>query len=348
MPRRFVETLLLLMPVACLTAQAPRSTTIVGVVRDHASAEPVADAEVSCQPAPWPDYPALRGLRAMPAATQVRSDARGMFRIPDVEGSASLLLRTERGLGAFVGCARPGRALRVDLLPMAELTAGEADPEFVLYAAWLGERGERHPLPSFAGRAVRLPAGAYEVWCRTSAGWRWSRVDLPSGQRVALPPAGPAQKLVRQGAVRVTPADWPHVALLDHGLEDCCLCGAAARATLATQWLVDGRFEERDVPAPAHGAADGPVPWPGPAVAHDHGDGSGPPGRGRLGVPAAADRARCLPHGRARPGVVRRRAAPAGARRWRPRAARPRRRRGPGWVRMGRSRRRRAGDPGRR
>lgn len=294
------------------TAAAQDRVSTVLRLYDPAGA-PVAEATATLFLGPRLDLPALRGApwpgkpidpAFAPSTITARSTASGEVRLGDALAprAGAVLVRTERGLGAFVPLARPRQAQRVVLQPLGALTlSAERSEAFVLHAAWhepgraalrLGQQGASPPP---AQPEWWLPAGDYEVWLDTADGWEWRRVTVRSGQRELLQPSPLAQALQSRTPLQVMPDGWSDLTLLSPSRPTAVLRGAARAATLLTHDLATGAIDLRQLPDQL---AAGPIAWQ-PA-------GSGPLRTLALrleGAPAAAQAfvLRRLPQGHWRP-----------------------------------------------
>lgn len=229
---------------ASVRAQDPPPASIVVLVRDPAG-KPVADATGLWLPEPAVELPALGDVEPPRSAVPLRSDVRGVLRTaPPVDGQlrpGAMLVTTHAGLGGIAARISPGAAIRLDLVPMGELTTSSGSEDLTVHAATLLDDGSRLRLPVAHGRSVRLPAGRHEVWLQSGEGWSWHRIDLRPGQSVPLALGGPARELTAPPGARVHPVGWPEVQLLGADRATVTLRGAATTAALLTL-LADGRI----------------------------------------------------------------------------------------------------------
>lgn len=265
---------------APLRAQAPGGAApgtaapeIVVLLRDPSGA-PVAGAtgwlcvEPVHAPAALPDgLPAPRSAHS-PSRREVvaTSDARGVLRFtPPTDGqppgAGAGAVTTAAGLGALLPRLHAGRAARLMLTPLAEVSTSTGSEPFTLWARATFPDGTAVTLPPLRGNAVRLPAGDYEVWSETADGWSWQRLALAPGRRTVLQFDGQAQRLAIAPDAFVHPAGWPALDL-GAGGTNAVLRGAALAAPLiswlgpAQAWRVDG---PRVVPGPPERL---PIDWP--------------------------------------------------------------------------------------
>jgi hypothetical protein len=211
-------------------ALAQGSSQVQGLLRNP-SGDSVAAAVVQFVPDPVPAVLALTGATAPSATGAVESDARGVFRVTS-QGPGTIFAYTAPGLGAVALDCQPGRAVRLDLAPMGELTAGGSEP-ILAWPAWIDAEGRRHHLPMQHGTAIRLPAGSYEIWCDLGFGIAWQRVTLRSGQRTLLQPAKESLSVAAPTGVQITPLAFPHAMLASATRPKVQLLGEARLATLA-------------------------------------------------------------------------------------------------------------------
>jgi hypothetical protein len=258
---------------ALLTAAAAaQSPELVALLRDP-SGKPVVGARGMVRGHTAAVFPALGDLQpfevpgrhAPRAWCSGTSDERGVLRLAQnppaaPPGAAAGIVWTEDGLGALVVDLYAGRAQRLDLQPMAELTTAAGTATIRVHArAHLP--GGRTVLPfTQPGTSVRLPAGDYELWVQNGERWIWQRRTLLSAQRTLLSFDGAGPTLAADAAAElVFPAGRPDVRLAtaDHG---CILVGAAATAPLVAlrDGIVHGPAVLRVDPAPAS------LQWPAP------------------------------------------------------------------------------------
>jgi hypothetical protein len=231
------------------TAPPPRprpalATTLLLQVRDQSG--PIAGATAELLGQPRLQLPALAGLELgrAPLALRGSSDARGIVRIPlpaaTEVGSASGYVHTAAGLGGLVADLQPGRAQRLELQPMGEVTTATGTEPFTLHARARLADGGRCRLPPQTGTRVRLPAGDYELWAHSDDGWIWRRIQLRSGARAELHFDGAPRTLPLAADTRLAPLDWPGLELVGADAQ-VLLRGTAAEAELVTRrgdrWL---------------------------------------------------------------------------------------------------------------
>lgn len=209
---------------------AQGSPPVQGLLRDPSGGS-VAGAQVEFTPAPVPAVLALTGAIAPNPAVVAQSDERGVFRIP-AGGSGTVFAYTARGLGAMALQCQPGRAVRLQLEPMGELSAGGSEA-IQAWPASIDADGRRHHLPMQRGSEIRLPSGNYEIWCELGDGFTWQRVTLRSGQRTLLQTAKGTSVLKVAGNHRITPLAFPQVVLAAAERPTVPLLGDARLATLA-------------------------------------------------------------------------------------------------------------------
>jgi hypothetical protein len=214
-------------------ALAQRQVSVQGILRDPKGAA-VTDAVILLQPCEASFLPALAGYVLPAPPIESHSNARGEFLIPSALPGL-LLARTANGLGAIEPMVMPSRAVRMQLMPMAELNCGGKEP-FTLWPAWLAFDGTRHHLPAQSGTDVRLPAGTYEIWCELAEGFRWQRITLSSGQQSVLPPATDRLRLTQSEPSIVRAFGFPQVTLLDLSRTSSTLLGDAQNAELTAEW----------------------------------------------------------------------------------------------------------------
>jgi hypothetical protein len=236
---------------------------------DQAS-KPIAGLPVTLQARTTGELPALANVppfasaRALAPTTTITgtSDAGGIvrFEAPDAAAAwldAAGLVTTPRGLGALVADLHPGRAQRIDLLPMGALGTATGSEELLVHARALLPNGRALILPPVRGTRVQLPAGDYELWIRSDDGWLWQRTKLVSGELVPLDFTAPARVL------QCAPGTWLHpdgradVPLCTDG-GDVVLRGAAANAALWA-WRAQRASGPHVVPPTSDGK---PLPWP--------------------------------------------------------------------------------------
>ncbi len=205
------------------------ATTVVGLLRDESGA-PVAGATVTFVADAEPDVPALRDLLQPMAPAFATSDASGAFRMP-AQRPGLLLATTPSGLGAVVERCWPGRAVRLLLRPMAEVALDD-DREFTMWPALGANSDDRRHLPPCRGRALRLPAGRYEVWAAAHGGFVWRELSLRSGEQVRWQRPDGARQITAPEGAWVAPLGFPHVVLADAEHRTSQLFGDAARASL--------------------------------------------------------------------------------------------------------------------
>lgn len=246
-----------------------------------ATGKPQANARVVLWATPLRRLPALDelpagtalppGLALAPATAFARATTglQGVARVPAPLGAlpqrAAGAALTEGGLGAVVDWLLPGRAQRLVLQPLAAVTLAADQEPFALHARAVLADGSRVPLPApLDGDAApalrtehRLPAGDYELWTCSSAGWHWHRVALRSGERHRLSAAGPALQVHRSGQATLHPTGFPE-------LENCLDAAtiAVGGTALLGEWT--GRWSD-GWPIPAQRLPTGggtPLPWP--------------------------------------------------------------------------------------
>jgi hypothetical protein len=245
---------------AALGAQGP--PPVQGLLIDPYG-KTVSEAEVLLVPDPVPELPALAGLIAPGAPRPAPGIHNGVFKI-DAGGPGLLFARTARGLGALAAHADPGRAVRLQLRPMAEVTAPQGAELIALWPALLDDRGAPRHLPPQRGNA-RLPAGTYSAWYQTRDGFGRQRLQLRSGESFELGAPKERRTLACARGLRIAPLDFPQIGfplveLPAGGGTGCVLLGDAVRATLACTWetsgllLPIGSVEARTAPdwPPAH------------------------------------------------------------------------------------------------
>src|SRR5262249_26353589 len=174
----------------------------------------------------------------------------GVFKI-DAGGPGLLFARTARGLGALAAHADPGRAVRLQLLPMAAVTAPKGAELIALWPAVFDDGGAPRHLPPQRG-AVRLPPGPYSAWYQTRDGFGWQRLQLRSGESFELTTPPERRTLACARGLRIAPLDFPQVELPAGGT-GCALLGDAIRITLA------GTFEPANQTLPI-GSVQAPAP----------------------------------------------------------------------------------------
>lgn len=208
---------------------AQGSPPVQGLLRDP-SGDSVVGAEVQFLPEPVPAVLALTGAVEPSPAVAANSDERGVFRIA-ASGAGTVFARTALGLGAIALHCQSGRAVRLVLEPMGELSVGGSE----VIQAWpaaIDAEGRRHHLPMQRSSAIRLPSGTYEIWCDLGDAFTWQRVTLRSGQRTLLQPPTEAIALTVPGANQITPLAFPHAILASEQRPKLQLLGDARMATL--------------------------------------------------------------------------------------------------------------------
>jgi hypothetical protein len=239
-----------LAPAHAQTAVSPPApqpavaTTLLLQVRDQSG--PIADATAELLGQPRLRLPALAGLELGGAPLPLRgsSDARGIVRIalPSAAavGSADGYVHTAAGLGGLVADLQPGRAQRLELQPMGEVTTATGTEPFTLHARARLADGGSCRLPPQTGTRVRLPAGDYELWAHSDDGWIWRRLQVRSGARAELRFEGAPRALPLAPDTRLAPLDWPGLELVGPDAQ-VLLRGTAAEAALVTRrgdrWL---------------------------------------------------------------------------------------------------------------
>jgi hypothetical protein len=208
---------------------AQGSPPVQGLLRDP-SGDSVVGAEVQFLPEPVPAVLALTGAVKPIPAVATTSDERGVFRIA-ATGTGTVFTRTARGLGAIALHCQSGRAVRLVLEPMGELSVGGSE----VIQAWpaaIDAEGRRHHMPMQRGSEIRLPSGIYEIWCDLGEAFTWQRVTLRSGQRTLLQRPTEAITLTVSGTNQITPLAFPHAVLATEERPKLRLLGDARWATL--------------------------------------------------------------------------------------------------------------------
>jgi hypothetical protein len=256
----------------CLAPAASAQDALQLLLRDPA---PVADATVELIAVPEQHLPAISelgmaqpglaesGIAGAPRSLSTRSDARGAVRIAVPADRRAIVasghVHTTAGLGGLVADLRPGRAQRIDLLPMGEVTTATGSETFTLHARALLPSGATALLAPQTGTKVRLPAGSYELWARSDDGWLWRRLTVVSGSRTQLDFTAPARAFPIPAGTELRPAGWPWLDLVGGG-DRITLRGAARSAALVTR--VGDRWLGPRVPDLLGDPAL--PPWPGP------------------------------------------------------------------------------------
>ncbi|MBL8730905.1 MAG: carboxypeptidase regulatory-like domain-containing protein [Planctomycetes bacterium] len=255
--------------VACpLATQAP--PPLVVMLRDQSGAV-VRDARgyLRCRPAH--QLAALRDLppAALPfaTATEPRCEGRGNDRgelrlVPPDEAAATTagsgVVWTTAGLGALVVNLQPGRPQRLEMRPMAAVTAARDEP-FTLFARALLPGDRTVLLEPLAGTEVRLPAGDYEVWAHAAGGWSWQQLSLASGQTRQLDLTGEPLPLARVEGAALFPVTRPDLDLFLGG-DQTVLRGMARRSPLLG--VVQHQLRLPSLPPSGWNPGDAPLPWP--------------------------------------------------------------------------------------
>jgi hypothetical protein len=245
---------------------AQKAPDLVVLVRDP-SGVPVeaAAGTLLCEPAHT--LPALAGLSrrlrdpilGSIATLGGTSDGRGVLRFeaPADARSGAGIVTTEQGLGALLPQLLPGRAQRITLQPMGDVTTAPGSEAFTLWARAHVPPFGSFDLPPMHGAHARLPAGSYEVWAHNDDGWTWQRIEVVSARPTLLQFTGPAQRL--RSSAELHPSDWPALRLCEPG-DDTTLLGAAIGARLtAVDAERDLLAAERMLPLPPSRHA---LPWP--------------------------------------------------------------------------------------
>jgi hypothetical protein len=220
---------------------AAQRSELVALLRDP-SGRPVVGARGAVRVRPGAALPALGDLMPAPLDRDApggegTSDERGVLRFvapaaAAPPGAAAGMVWTEDGLGALVVDLLAGRAQRIELQPMAELTTADTRQAITVRArAHLPGGGTVLLLP-LVGTSVRLPAGDYELWMQRGDSWIWQRRRLDSGQRTVVAFDGPTLRLAPDAATWwVQPAGRPDVVLAT-GARGGTLHGGAVAAPL--------------------------------------------------------------------------------------------------------------------
>ena len=247
----------------CLAPAATAQDTLQLLLRDPA---PVADATAELIAVPEQPLPALAelGIGGAPVSLSARSDARGGVRIALPADRRALVasghVHTAAGLGGLVADLRPGRAQRIDLMPMGEVTTATGSETFTLHARALLPSGASALLAPQTGTKVRLPAGSYELWARSDDGWLWRRLTVVSGSRTQLDFTAPARAFPIPVGTELRPAGWPWLDLVGGG-DRITLRGAARSVALVTRW----RDQWLGPRVPDLASDPALPPWPGPS-----------------------------------------------------------------------------------
>jgi hypothetical protein len=186
----------------------------------------------------------LLGL-ASPRATEhvATCDTRGLLRFSSDTGNhiaaGSGIARTEAGLGALIPRVYAGRANRITLRPLAEVTTATGSETITLLARARLADGSTIVLPIQKGQKLRLPQGSYEIWAGTIDGVIWQQLQIKSGERKTLNFSLPAQRLRYGTQTTVHPSGHARALLrqfiappIDEGDYEIALLGDARHAPL--------------------------------------------------------------------------------------------------------------------
>lgn len=245
--------------------------SLFGLLRGPAG-QPVADAQVAFLPDPEPMVPALAPYLRPAKPHRTTSSANGSFRCP-APRPGMLLVTTEQGLGALQSRCWPGRAVRLELQPMAEIVVGTGSEPFRLWATTQLADGTTRHLPSIAGLRIRLPAGNYEAWFKVPEGFGRCRLELRSGHRTALQWSDEVRHLRMRPDANIHPTGFPQIDLLE-GQRRVTLLGVACRASFAASWTnraeigLDRTLPEPQGPTSLGQDAREPLLWPPEPPSH--------------------------------------------------------------------------------
>ncbi len=190
---------------AQVPAQQQEPNPLVVLVYDPAG-EPVEGASAVATARGVGELAALGAFGptlSRPQAVAGRSDARGMLRLLPTDGRAPLgtaasgLVTTESGLGALLVDVMPGRAQRLQLQPMAAVTTAGQSEMLVVYSRVTLPSGATIVLPPLRGHIVHVPPGDHELWVLTADGWLWQRERVVSSQRLELAFDPPTRRVHR-------------------------------------------------------------------------------------------------------------------------------------------------------
>jgi hypothetical protein len=222
--------------------------------------------------------PLERPRQAAGSFAQGTASAQGVLRVipprDELPLRATGVVMTTTGLGAAVGWLLPNQPQRVVLEPLAAVTMASG-ASFALHARLVTPDGRTKPLRLTADAApewraeFRLPAGDYELWGESAAGWQWQRAALRSGERLQLPPLGATVRLQQAHGASLHLLGCPDLDLFAAGSE--ARLGGVARLATWTGWSDGWRVPTQPLPQPGPNA----VVWPT----------SAPPARERLAVP---------------------------------------------------------------